>query len=199
MGFDLDPSCRPDLLLVSPGRPRLPLRVLVLVASGTAGVLLGAAAVVAPAARASSAADIETRVHVLTGLTLSLPESFRVGGAPGVLSANRGSVVGTVLTNNAAGYTVSVLASSAGGLQPDPGLATGTGSIPWDRLEVREAGTGTFLPLREGEAVTVGGRSTPSGDETGEADVLHHDFRLTVPVVDADRYTGVLTYTATAL
>lgn len=199
MGFDLEPSRRPDTLLVSSGRPRPPVGVRVLVASGTAVVLLGAASVVAPAARASSAADVETRVHVLTGLTLSLPESFRVGGAPGVLSANLGSVEGTVLTNNATGYTVSVLASSAGGLQPDPGLAGSTGSIPWDRLEVRESATGTFLPLREDESVTVGGRPTPSGDGTGEADVFHNDFRLTVPVVDADRYTGVLTYTATAL
>jgi hypothetical protein len=203
MGSDLGPSSLSGRALSPVRRPRLRLGVWILVATGTAGVLLAAPGVAAPAARTSSTADPEARVQVLTSITLShLAESFRLGGAPGapgVVTANLGAVDLTVLTNNPAGYTVTVLATSEGGLQPDPGLANGLGPIPWDRLEVREAGTGTFRPVSTKDLVTVGGSSTPSGDEHGEADIMHNEFRLTVPVIDADRYGGVLTYTVTAL
>jgi hypothetical protein len=200
MGSDLGPSSLPGMALGPFRRPRLRLGVWILVATGTAGVVLAGPGEAAPSARASSTADPEARVQVVTGITVShLAESFRLGGAPGVVTANVGAMDVTVLTNNAAGYTVTVLAASEGGLQPDPGLASTTGAIPWDRLEVQETGASGFRPISEKESVTVGGSSTPSGDEPDEADVVHNDFRLTVPVIDADRYTGVLTYTVTAL
>lgn len=200
MGSDLGPSALSGIALTPSGRPRVRLRVRILLATGTAGVMLGTAGVAASAARASSTADAEARVQVLAGITVSqLAESFSLAGAPDVITANLGALDLTVLTNNAAGYTVTVLATSEGGLQPNPALANSPGPIPWDRLEVREGGTGAFRPISEKESVTVGGSSTRSGDEPDGVDVIHDDFRLTVPVIDADRYSGVLTYTVTAL
>ncbi|OUC95397.1 hypothetical protein CA984_18865 [Streptosporangium minutum] len=126
----------------------------------------------------------------LTGLT----PSFTLRGVPGETVTENGAVSMRVTTNNAAGYVVTVRPVSTALVGS---IAGNDDVIPTSLLEIRGPGQGNgFTSLAPGAPVQVAssaGRSAPGGDIVG------NDYRITIPSVRSDTYSGTLDYVATTL
>lgn len=148
--------------------------------------------VAAPAAYAAPGGSTVANVGVDSGITMTgLTPSFLLTGTPGQTVTGLNKVTFNVETNNAAGYSVTVQSRT------DAMAASGSGNldtIPIGDLTVRESDTTGFTPLST-DTVTVhtqAERSANGGDE------LSNDFRIRIPVVNADTYSATLDYVASA-
>ncbi|MEU7452378.1 hypothetical protein [Streptosporangium roseum] len=163
--------------------------LLVLTASG---VLSGMGAT----ARADSGSDSTVaNVVVDTSITLTaMTPSFTLRGIPGETVTEKSAVSMRVTTNNLAGYVVTVRPVSTELVGSIPG---NDDVIPTSLLEVRgpEQGNG-FTSLTPGAPVQVASsavRAVPGGD------IIDSDYRITIPPVRSDTYSGTLDYVATTL
>lgn len=163
---------------------------------GTAAVALlaGAAAAPAFAAPGDTATDsVVANVNVNSTITLSLDQgNFDLNGIPGSSVGKTAAVTGLVTTNNAAGYSVGVLAA-ASTLQPS--LGANPDSIPIANLEVTDS-DGDFTPLSTTVPVITTTQPTRSALL---GDAFSDDYQVEIPDVNSDTYSVTLNYTATAL
>ncbi|WP_198169085.1 hypothetical protein [Herbidospora daliensis] len=150
---------------------------------------------VAPAAADTATGNTEAIVVVTDEITLTeLTPSFTLTGAPGAVVTTASPVTMRVTTNNFAGYTVTVQPTTPNLL---PSIAGSTDVIPASLLEVSgPAQAGTFAPLNPGTPVVVDTKASASAP-TG--DIIANNYRITIPFVRPDTYTGTLNYIATTL
>ena len=162
--------------------------------TGAAG--LGAGLSATPARADTDAGTTTVNVEVSSGITLTgLTASFTLTGAPGSL-ATTGLTPVTMLitTNNSAGYNVTV--------QPDAASLTGaisgnTDTIATSDLEVDgPTQGGAYEPLDAAVPLVVYTKTSQSGPNGDTAD---NNFRVTVPAIRADTYSGSLDYIVTTL
>jgi hypothetical protein len=160
--------------------------------AATAFAFIGAIAPATEAQAATSSQSTTANVTVGSAITLSnLTPSFTLTGNPGDTLST--SITMTVATNNFTGYTVTV---QAAGPTLTPSISGSVNSIPIGSLNVRESVTGIYAALSAVTPVVVHSQavaSTPSGDN------LTNDYRITIPFVRGDTYTGTLSYVATTL
>ena len=153
-----------------------------------AGVVLG---VSAGAASAAPDGDTQANAVVTSGITLTaLTPSFSLTGTPGA-TVQSGAVTYNVETNNAAGYTVTVVSASS---TLFPAVANGD-TIPIGDLTVRETGTTPYAAMSDTGAVTVHSQDDRSGN-TG--DNLSTEYQMRIPTVAPATYSAELTYLATS-
>jgi hypothetical protein len=162
--------------------------------AATAAAFVGAASLSASAAPANEG-TVTARVNVDSVITLALDQAgFTLNGTPTSTVDQTGAITGTVTTNNAAGYSVGVVAQAAT-LQPT--LTGNTDTIPIGNLKVHNAaGVYTALsnnPLTPVITTTKTSRSALDGDDFSD------DYQVIIPDVNSDAYTVQLDYTATAL
>jgi hypothetical protein len=157
------------------------------------GVTAGVPALVAPASADSAADTTIANVEVTSSITVSnLTTAFTLTGTSGdTPTTGANPVTMTVTTNNFAGYNVTVEATTAA-LAGAPG---NNDAIPSNLLEVDgpEQG-GTYAHLTFGTPLVVatkGSASSPDGDS------IVNNYRMTVPFVRPDTYSGTLDYVAT--
>lgn len=170
---------------------RLPRNRTIIGGLASAAVL---AAVAAPATPAQAQTDGTTTVTVAVAQVLTLTDltaAVTLSGEPGETVLVTDAVSMTVSTNNLSGYTVTVVPNAA---ELTAESAGNTDTIPFSAVEVENA-IGGFESLDPTTPVTVHTQATPS-DEGG--DTISHDYQITIPSVDADNYTGTVTYVATA-
>jgi uncharacterized repeat protein (TIGR01451 family) len=141
---------------------------------------------------ASASAACVTSIPIVgRSLTVSgLAPSFTLAGLPGSTVQTDGAISMTVLTNNPAGYQVTVQASSAGLI----GTGGNADTIPIGDLGVRQSGTSSFSPISTQPQV-VGGldsASSPNGD------AVSNDYQVQIPFVAGDTYSTALDYIVTA-
>ena len=158
------------------------------------GGLLAVAGIVATVA-AGPAAFADTtpttaNAEVASTITLTGDAAFTLSGAPGDATATTSAL--NAETNNEGGYNVTVLADDAELLPADP--LTNADVIPVSSLEVLNtsaayAGLSTTVPVT---VHTQAARSIEGGD------ALTASYQLAMPFVNADTYSGGLTFTATA-
>jgi hypothetical protein len=128
----------------------------------------------------------------LTGLT----ESFLLTGVPGATVTGVGAVAYTVLTNNLAGYSVTVQSQTA---TLAPTAVGNTDSIPIGALSARDSTATAFTAVNAvGTAATA---TVHTQDERSAelGDALTTDFRVVIPFVNTDTYSATLDYVATTL
>ncbi|WP_218158700.1 hypothetical protein [Streptosporangium canum] len=170
----------------------------VAMAAGTlvAGVALsmGETSSAAKAAPGDTDSDATVANVVVTGaITLTnLTSSFTLTGSPGQTVDTADPVDFTVTTNNFAGYTVTVF-PAAGELL---GTAGNPETIPTGSLLVERIPGGPFVPLARGTPVEVFRKTAPSA---ADGDDFSHDYRITIPFVRPDTYSGTINYVATTL
>jgi hypothetical protein len=149
-----------------------------------------------PAQADTSTGSTTANVEVTSSISLTnLTPSFTLAGPPGsVPTTGANPVTMTVTTNNFAGYNVTVV--------PHSGILTGaipgnTDSISSNALEVDgPAQGGAYVHLTFGTPTVVATKasvSAPTGDP------IINNYRITVPAVRPDTYSGVLDYVATTL
>lgn len=158
---------------------------------GSAAVL---AAVVAPANPAQAQDDGTTDVTVAVAQVITLADltpAVTLAGDPGETVTVADAVSMTVTTNSPGGYSVTVVPTTAELTGETPG---NDDTIPFSDVEV-EDDTGAFTPLDPTDPVTVHTQTTPSA---AGGDTITHDYQIEIPFVDADDYTGTVTYVATA-
>jgi hypothetical protein len=167
------------------------------------GTLLGAAlsAAFVGAMPGSASADdsgdtTDANVAVLSGITMTgLSESFLLTGTPGqTVTTDDGDVTFNVETNNVAGYVVTVQSQDPTMLPAD--TVANVDFIPIADLKVAVAGSGEFQAVSSADPVLV--HSHPGRSENG-GDDLADDYRIRIPVVDADTYSATIDYVATTL
>lgn len=169
--------------------PKVRLLLLVLAVSG---VLSG----MRVTAQADSDGD-STVANVIVDASITLTDltpSFTLRGVPGETVTENGAVSMRVMTNNVAGYVVTVRPVSTALV----GSITGNDDvIPTSLLEIRGPGQRNgFTSLASGAPVQVASsavRSAPGGDIVG------NDYRITIPPVRSDTYSGTLDYVVTTL
>lgn len=130
---------------------------------------------------------IAARSISLSGLT----SSFTLSGTPNSTVTSEGAVTMTVTTNSSSGYLVTVQGRTPALTSANPGNAA---SIPITELLVRASGTTPFVPVTLGP-LTVADRhqaTPPSGD------AVSNDFRVDIPFVPGDTYSGTLDYIVSA-
>ncbi|GAA2014282.1 DUF11 domain-containing protein [Nakamurella flavida] len=128
---------------------------------------------------------IAARFLTLTGLT----SSITLRGLPDSQVTLDGAVVMTVLTNSATGYLVTVRARGDRLTGTTPG---NTDTIPIGRVGVRgTAQGGDFASLSADTPVVVGERAGPASPG---GDAVSNDYRVDIPFVDQDTYSGTLEY-----
>jgi len=161
-------------------------------------VLAGALAAV-PASSASAdtdAANTIITVTVDTAITLTaLTPAFTLTGIPGETATTGATpVTMTVTTNNFAGYNVTVQAAAAS----LTGAAGGnTDTIPTSDIEVDgPVQAGAFAPLSDTVPLIVA--TKPAASAVG-GDTITNNYRISIPFVQPDSYTGTLNYIATTL
>lgn len=163
-----------------------------LLTTATAAAFVGAASLSASAAPANED-SVVANVGVSSVITLNVTQSdFDLNGIPESRVVGDDAVTGTVTTNSATGYTVSVQAaadnlhaSAAGNLD----------SIPIAALQVVDA-EDDYVPLSNTTSVITHTQATRSA-LTGDA--FSDDYRVDIPDVNSDTYSVTLNYTATAL
>lgn len=159
-----------------------------------AGLALGVSMISATSASADTA-EGSTNAHVTVGAVISLTgltSSFDLAGVPGATVSNQLPVNYKVETNNFAGYAVTIEPESAA----LTGAISGNSDVIDSAALTVQTGTDTYSPLTLGTPVTVAtktARSAAGGDSLGSA------FRMTVPFVNADVYSGTFNYVATTL
>jgi large repetitive protein len=141
-----------------------------------------------PSSTGTTTANVDvSSVIALTNLT----PSFTLAGLPGDTATDDGAVTMNVMTDNATGYNVTVLAAG-------PNLEDTNGDdIPVADLEVNDSysgGTAGWVPLSSTTAVQVFIQSTPSSGASG--DTVTNDYRITIPTVPDGSYSGTLDYVA---
>lgn len=162
-------------------------------AASTLGVLTYAAA---PAQADTDTDSTIVNVEVSSAITLTnLTPSFTLTGAPGAtVTTGATPVTMTVTTNNFAGYNVTVVPRTANLIPAGPG---NTDVIPSNTLEVDgPAQGGDYVHLTFGTPLVVATKasaSAPAGDP------IINNYRITIPFVRPDTYTGTLDYVATTL
>ena len=150
-----------------------------------AGLL--AAMAIGPAAFADTT-PTTANAEVASTITLTGDAAFTLTGAPGdVATASSGL---TATSNSGTGYNVSVLANQA----TLAGTGTNTDTIPVTSLQVADSAS-TLTALSTTEPVIVHTQATNSIEG---GDVLEASYSLWMPFVNADTYSGDLTFTATA-
>ncbi len=154
-----------------------------------------AAAMISVAGLPALAEPVTASVVVVDSIALrNLTESFTITGAPGTTQTADTAVTMNVLTNNAEGYSVTV-EGATDTLVPTP--ANGD-TIPVTDLQINggDLADWTSVPGVTGTPLAVAGETVRSG-ATG--DNITTNFRMTIPNVAADTYTGVLNFVASAL
>ncbi len=139
--------------------------------------------------RCSTLTTVAARSITVTGVT----SSFTLAGLPHTQVTRDGAVTMTVITNSAGGYTVTAQAQGPLLVPTTPG---NTDTIPVEQLQVRESGTTTFHPLSAAGPVVVHSQSTAS---SSGGDAVSNDYRIDVPFIAPDTYSGTIDYIATAL
>ena len=166
---------------------------------GAAAVLLGSAAATASAAPGDTSADTTiANVGVTSTISLNgLTPSFQLNGQPGATITENGAVAMNVGTNNTGGYRVTVQAADDALLPGD--TTANPDSIPIANLRVRESApgdNGAWVSLSDTSPVTVHQQNTRS---VQAGDAVSNDYQVDIPFVNADTYSVVLDYVATAL
>jgi hypothetical protein len=141
-----------------------------------------------------------TVANVEVGLAITLTQltpSFTLSGNPGdtVPTPSDGDVVTMrVTTNNFAGYTVTVQPTSEDLI---PSIGNNDDRIPMNLLEVSgPIQAGAYVPLNFGAPVQVARKGAPSA---AGGDVIDNGYRITIPAVRPDTYSGTLLYSAITL
>jgi hypothetical protein len=148
--------------------------------------------IITPAASAAPGGSTVANVGVDSGITMTgLTPSFLLTGTPGQTVTGLNEVTFNVETNNPTGYSVTVQSQTA---SMAPAGAGNLDTIPIAALTVRESNSTLFTPLSTG-TVTV---HTQAGRSANGGDALSNDFRIRIPVVNADTYSATLDYVATA-
>ena len=130
--------------------------------------------------------------EVASTITLTGDAAFTLAGAPGDETATTSAL--NAETNNDAGYNVTVLADAADLVPADP--VANTDVIPVSSLEVLNTDTEpTYAGLSTTVPVTVHTQGTKSAEG---GDALTASYQLTMPFVNADTYSGGLTFAAAA-
>jgi hypothetical protein len=150
---------------------------------------LAATMAIGPAAFAQTA-PTTANAAVASTITLTGDTAFTLTGAPGDATTTTSAL--TAETNNEGGYNVTVLADAANLLPAN--TTTNTDVIPVSSLEMLNtsaayAGLSTTAPVT---VHTQAARSIEGGD------ALTASYQLAMPFVNADTYSGGLTFTATA-
>ena len=148
---------------------------------------LAATLAVGPAAFADTA-PTTANAEVTSAITLTGEAAFTLTQVPGETATAASTLTAT--TNNTAGYDVTVLADAA----QLAGTGTNTDVIEVSSLEVLNSGS-TYAGLSTTVPVTV---HTQSVKSAAGGDALAADYRLLMPFVNSDTYSGGLTFTAAA-
>lgn len=148
---------------------------------------LAATLAVGPAAFADTA-PTTANAQVASTITLTGDAAFTLTGAPGDTATSTSAL--TAESNNGTGYNVTVLADQAN----LAGTGANTDTIPVTSLQVADSAS-TLTALSTTVPVTVHTQAT-SSVEGGDA--LTASYSLAMPFVDADTYSGGLTFTAAA-
>ena len=149
-----------------------------------------------PAFADTAAGTTTANVEVTSSITLTdLTPSFTLTGAPGTTpTTGANPVTMTVTTNNFAGYNVTVVPDA---VNLTPAVPGNTDVIPSNDLEVDgPAQAGTYAHLTFGAPLIVAAKasaSAPAGDS------ITNNYRITIPFVRPDTYSGTLDYVATTL
>jgi hypothetical protein len=164
--------------------------------------MIGAAAVLASvvagggvaSADAGSTASANTNASVTVDPEISfggITDGFNLEGLPGANVEQNNAVNMNVVTNNLAGYDVTVQSMSPA-LQPS--LSGNPDTIPLSDLLVSGDSSNGFQPLTGSVLVhTQDQRSAEAGD------ALSNDYEVNVPFVNQDTYSTTLNYIATTL
>lgn len=150
---------------------------------------LAATMAVGPAAFADTS-PTTANAQVASTITLTGDAAFTLAGAPDTVATSTSAL--TAESNNGTGYNVTVLADQADLLPSD--TVANTDTIPVTSLQVADSAS-TLTALSTTVPVTVHTQAT-SSIEGGDA--LTANYSLAMPFVDADTYSGGLTFTATA-
>jgi hypothetical protein len=160
-----------------------------LAVAGAAALVTGSAA---PAQADTSPGSTTAHVQVSSEILLTgLTPSFTLAGDPGDTVTSVAPVTMTVTTNNFTGYSVTV----GPAVVALTGATVGnTDTIPSSALQVKETAAGTYANLGINAPVTVFTKATASAP-TG--DPISTTFRITIPFVQPDTYSGAVNYIAT--
>ncbi|MET8335295.1 hypothetical protein ABZV14_13975 [Streptosporangium canum] len=147
-------------------------------------------------AQADSDGD-STVANVIVDASIALTDltpSFTLRGVPGETVTESGAVSMRMMTNNVAGYVVTVRPVSTALVGS---IAGNDDVIPTSLLEIRGPGQGNGFTLPAlGATMQVASsavRSAPGGGIVG------NDYRITIPPVRSDTYSGTLDYVVTTL
>jgi hypothetical protein len=169
--------------------------------TAAAAAFIGMASVSASAAPGDTdTASVIANVDVNSTINLAIDQgNFDLNLLPSSNVDKTGAVTGRVTTNNAAGYSVGVVAQAAT-LQGRPG---NTDSIPIAALEVHNA-AGVYTSLSSNPAnpvitTTKNSRSAIGTNGGPDGDTFSDDYQVTVGDINSDVYSVTLNYTATAL
>mgnify|MGYP001358458845 CR=1 FL=1 len=144
------------------------------------------------AGAATSSGNVTANVSVTNAITLSgLTPAFTLMGAPGATVTDTSAVAFNVLTNDLAGYNVTV---QSNGTALAPTAVGNTDSIPMAALTVSNGGANTFASISNVPDIVwaQGTRSASTGDNHS------NDYKMLIPFVNSDTYTTTLNYVATA-
>lgn len=150
---------------------------------------LAATLAIGPAAFADTA-PTTANATVDSTITLTGDAAFTLTGAPGDATATTSAL--NAETNNEAGYNVTVLADAANLLPAD--TVANSDVIPVSSLEVLNT-SAAYAGLSTTTPVTV---HTQTDRSVEGGDALTASYQLTMPFVNADTYSGGLTFTAAA-
>ena len=148
---------------------------------------LAATMAVGPAAFADTT-PTTANAEVASTITLTGDAAFTLAGAPGDVTTSTSALIAE--SNSGTGYNVTVLADA----ENLAGTGTNTDTIPVTSLQVADSASG-LTALSTTAPVTVHTQAT-SSVEGGDA--LTASYSLTMPFVNADTYSGGLTFTAAA-
>ncbi|MEU7741083.1 hypothetical protein [Nonomuraea sp. NPDC049158] len=166
-----------------------------LVLAGTVTAVGILASTAAPALADTDTGSTEAHVDVSSSIVLTdLTPSFTLSGAPGeTVTTGATPVTMTVTTNNFAGYTVTVVPRTA---NLTPAIVGNTDVIPATTLEVQgPAQGGAYVHLTQGPLVVA----TKDTASSTDGDSITNNYRITIPFVRPDIYSGALDYVATTL
>jgi hypothetical protein len=149
-----------------------------------------------PAAADTAADSTTVNVEVTGAITLTdLTPAFTLTGVAGTIPTTGGSpVTMRVTTNNFAGYNVTVVPAAANLIGAIPGTSD---FIPANDLEVDGPSQGgAYAHLTYPTPLVVATKASASAPD---GDLIINNYRITIPFVRPDTYTGTLNYVATTL
>ncbi|MBT2226560.1 hypothetical protein [Nonomuraea sp. NEAU-A123] len=137
----------------------------------------------------------EAHVDVSSSIVLTdLTSSFTLSGAPGeTVTTGATPVTMTVTTNNFAGYNVTVVPRAA---NLTPAISGNSNVIPSTALEVDGPAQGGAYAHLTSNPLVVATKASPSSPG---GDIITNNYRITIPFVRPDIYSGTLDYVATTL